>query len=230
MKGVIAWFAANGVAANILMVFIIILGLLTLGSIKQEVFPEVTPDAITILVPYPGAAPAEVEEAVVIRIEERIQDLDDIKKISSVSAENVGTVIIELEDGSDVSETLNEVKARVDAIDTFPDEAEQPVIEEFIVRRQVINVAIAGDADERTLKRIGERVRDDLAARPQISQVELVSARPYRAPLLVRSPGRLDRDGGRRDPAAHRRPGVQRPPVRGASLAGPGRWYPADSG
>jgi multidrug efflux pump subunit AcrB len=189
MRGVIAWFASNGVAANILMVFIIIVGLLTLGGIKQEVFPEVTPDAITIAVLYPGAAPAEVEEAVVIRIEERIQDLDDIKKISSVSAENVGTVIIELEDGANVSETLNEVKARVDAIDTFPDEAEKPVIEEFIVRRQVINVAIAGDADERTLKTIGERVRDDLAAQPEISQVELVSARPYEVSIEVSEQG-----------------------------------------
>jgi multidrug efflux pump subunit AcrB len=101
VKRLIAWFAANGVAANLLMVFIVVLGALTLGNIKQEVFPEISPDAIMIAVPYPGAAPQEVEEAIVIRIEERIQDLEDIKEIDSVSSENVGTVIVELEAGTD---------------------------------------------------------------------------------------------------------------------------------
>jgi len=185
MRGIIAWFAGNGVAANILMLFIVVLGLTRLPGIKQEVFPEVSPDAISIVVPYPGAAPAEVEEAIVIRIEEKIQDLDDIKEINSISAENVGSVLVELEPGSDGSEVLNEIKARIDAIDTFPDEAEEPVIEEFLIRRQVINVAVSGEADERTLKTIGERIRDDLSNMAEISQVELVAARPYEVSIEI---------------------------------------------
>ncbi len=185
MKRLIAWFAANGVAANLLMVFIVVLGALTLGNIKQEVFPEISPDAIMIAVPYPGAAPQEVEEAIVIRIEERIQDLEDIKEIDSVSSENVGTVIVELEAGTDAQKVLNEIKARVDAIDTFPDEAEEPIIEEMSLRRQVISIAISGDTDERTLKRIGERVRDDLTAMPEISLAELVATRPYEISIEI---------------------------------------------
>ncbi len=179
MKRLIAWFATNSVAANLLMVSIIVVGLITLTSVKQEVFPEVTPDAISVTTLYPGAAPAEVEEAIVIRVEEKIQDVEGIKEINSVSAENVGTVIAELESGEDTAEVLNDIKARVDSIDTFPVEAEEPVIEEVLIRRQVINVAISGQADERTLKTIGERVRDDLAAQPEISQVDLVATRPY---------------------------------------------------
>jgi multidrug efflux pump subunit AcrB len=185
MKRIIAWFAANGVAANLLMVFILVLGAMTVPTIKQEVFPEISPDAITIMVPYPGAAPQEVEEAVVIRIEERIQDLEDIKEVNSVAAENVGTVIVELESGSDSQKALNEIKARVDAIDTFPDEAEEPVIEEMSLARQVINVAISGPTDERTLKRVGERVRDDLTALPEITRADLVAARPYEVSIEI---------------------------------------------
>jgi multidrug efflux pump subunit AcrB len=185
MKRLIAWFAANGVAANLLMVFIIVLGAITLPGIKQEVFPEISLDAITIAVPYPGAAPQEVEEAIVIRIEERIQDLEDIKEINSVASENIGTVIVELQTGSDTQKALNEIKARVDAIDTFPDEAEEPIIEEVSLARQVINVAISGATDERTLKRIGERVRDDLMALPDITRADLVAARPYEVSIEI---------------------------------------------
>ena len=185
MKKIIGWFAANGVAANLLMVFIIVMGLMTLTTVKQEVFPELSPDAISVSVLYPGAAPEEVEEGIVIRIEEKVQDLEDIKEMSSVSAENVGTVIIELVQGADGSEVLNEVKARVDSIDTFPEEAEEPLIEEVLIRRQVISVAVSGPAEERTLKAIGERVRDDLAALPQISQVDLVATRPYEISIEI---------------------------------------------
>ena len=253
MKKIIAWFAANGVAANLLMVLIVALGFMTLRGIKQEVFPEVSPDAISVAVPYPGAAPEEVEEAIVIRIEEKIQDLEDIKEINSVSAENVGTVIAELESGVDTSEVLNEIKARVDSIDTFPLEAEEPIIEEVLIRRQVITVAVSGQADERTLKRIGERVRDDLAAEALITQVELAATRPYeisvelseealrrwgltfeagrtgRAPLLSRPARRLDRYLGGRDPPAGPGPGLSRSRVRATPTADARRRHQADA-
>ncbi len=178
MSRVIAWFADNGVAANLLMLLIVVAGVVTLTGIKQEVFPELDSETLLVRVPYPGAAPEEVEEGIVVRIEEAIQDLDGIKEIRSTAGENMGTVIVELLQGADVQKVLGDVKNRVDAIDTFSEEAEEPIVEEALLRRQVLEVAISGPAGERALKRLGERVRDDLTALPGITQVELVAVRP----------------------------------------------------
>ena len=185
MKGVIAWFADNGVAANLIMILIIVGGGVTLWGIKQEVFPEFSADVISVRVLYPGAAPEEVEEGVVVRIEEAIQDLEGIDKISSTAAENMGTVLVELIQGINTQKMLNDVKARVDAIDTFPIEAEEPVIEEAMIRRQVLEIAVSGDADERALKVLGERIREDLVALPGITQAELAAVRPYEISIEV---------------------------------------------
>ncbi|MFQ5877542.1 MAG: efflux RND transporter permease subunit [Acidobacteriota bacterium] len=193
MRRVIVWFAENGVAANLLMALLVLTGLLTLlgigflgiEGIKQEVFPEFSSDLIRVSVPYPGAAPEEVEEGVVVRVEEAIQDLDGIKKIRSTASEGLGTVSVELLQGAGVRKLLDEVKSRVDAIDTFPEEADEPVIEEVLIRRHVLEVAISGDADERTLKLLGERVRDDMISLPGITQVELLGTRPYEISVEV---------------------------------------------
>ena len=185
MRRVIHWFASNGVAANLLMVLIMVGGLGTLTAIRLEVFPEFSSDLISVSVVYPGAAPAEVEEGVVVRIEEAIQGLDGVKKITSTSRENVGSVRVELLPEAELRQVLSDVKARVDAIDTFPEEAEEPLVEELVVRRQVIYVTISGAADERTLKILGEQVRDDLASLPEITQVELASARPYEISIEI---------------------------------------------
>ncbi len=185
MKGLIRWFAENGVAANLTMILIIAGGLISVFTIKQEVFPEFSADIVKVTVPYPGAAPEEVEEGVVIRVEEAIQDLEGIEEIRSTAGENVGLVLVEAMAGADVQKLLNDVKSRVDAIDTFPEEAEKPIVEEAIIRRQVMEVAISGDADERTLKRLGERLRDDLTALPGITQVELLVTRPYEVSIEV---------------------------------------------
>ncbi len=179
MKKAIAWFATNGVAANLLMALIIGGGLLSITQIREEVFPEFSTDTISITVVYPGAAPEEVEEGVCVRVEEAIQSLDGIKRITSTAAENLGTVIVELLEGEDVREVLDEVKARVDAIDTFPEEAEKPTIQEITIRRQVVNVAVSGQADEKAIKKLAEQVRDEISSLPGITQVELANARPY---------------------------------------------------
>lgn len=181
----IDWFAKNSVAANLLMVLILVGGLASAFTIRQEVFPEISSELITITVPYLGAAPEEVEEAVCARIEERVQDLEGVKRVRSVAAEGVGTVTLELLDGADIRATLDDVKSRVDAIDTFPEETEKPIVQEIILRRQVIDLAISGSADERTLKHLGERVRDELLARPGITQAELGASRPYEVSIEV---------------------------------------------
>jgi len=213
VRRLIAWFAANGVAANLLMAVIVAAGLFTVANLKREVFPEFSSEMISIAVPYPGAAPEEVEEGIVVRIEEAIQDLEGIEEIDSTAAENAGSVLVEIEPRYDVQKLLNDVKARIDAIDTFPEEAEEPVVQELILRRQVINVAVHGDASERTLKELGERVRDDLTAIPGITQVTLASARPYEISIAV-SEQALERWGLTFDQVARA--------VRAASLDLPG--------
>jgi multidrug efflux pump subunit AcrB len=185
MNGIIQWFARNSVAANLLVIGIVVAGFTGLSSAKREVFPTVSTDMISVKVEYLGAAPAEVEEGVCIKIEEAIESIEDIKKITSSAAEGMGTVMAELLPGSDLPEALDEIKAAVDAIDTFPELAEKPLIEEVLVEKQVINVAIAGDLGEHTLKRLGERVRDELAAIPGITQVRLANVRPYEISIEV---------------------------------------------
>ncbi len=184
--GFISWFARNGVASNLLMLLIIIAGVTAYSSrVRKEVFPEFSVDMITVTVPYLGAAPEEVEEAICARIEERVADLESVDRVRSTASEGVGTVIIELLDGTDTREALDDVKTRVDAIDTFPEETEKPIIQEAIVRRQVLSIAISGDAGERTLRRLGEQVRDEVSALPGVTQVELVAARPYEISIEV---------------------------------------------
>jgi multidrug efflux pump subunit AcrB len=161
MNSLIAWFARNGVVANLLMITVVGAGLMNVAGIPGvsepaillEVFPEIAVDMVTVQVEYRGAAPEEVEEGICIKIEEAVQDLEGIKKISSVANEGQGSVNIEIETGYDLTELVNDVKTRVDAIDTFPDEAEKPVIREVTNRTQVINLSISGDTDELSLKR-----------------------------------------------------------------------------
>ena len=142
MKGPIAWFAKNPVAANLLMVVLLVGGFLTVLRTKPEVFQEFSLDRIIVSVSYLGAAPAEVEEAVIIRVEEAIQGVDGIKRITSTASEGSGTVTIELDTDANLSKVTDDVKARVDAIETFPEETEKPPVQEITNRRQVINVAI----------------------------------------------------------------------------------------
>jgi multidrug efflux pump subunit AcrB len=185
MKGILAWFAKNPVAANLVMVVLLVGGALSGSRIKMELFPEFAMDLVTVTVPYPGAAPEEVEEAICVRIEEEVHAIEGVKRVTSTAVENVGTVAIELMRGSDSRSVLDDIKTHINAISTFPELAEKPIIGEVVMRSQVINVAISGDADELTLKRLGEKVRDELNSLPNISQVELSSVRPYEISIEV---------------------------------------------
>ena len=185
MNRMIDWFARNSVAANLLAVCLIVGGIIAVVNVNSEVFPEISLDRINIQVPYLGAAPDEVERAVCVRIEEAIQGLDGIKQLTSTAAEGMGSVMVELELGADIRSVLDDIKGRVDAIDTFPEETEKPIVQELLARRQVIDLALSGNADEFALKAAAERVRDELSAIPEISQVEVTSARPYEISIEV---------------------------------------------
>ena len=184
-KGVVSWFAGHHVAANLLMFLVILGGLLSLGTIVVEIFPELSIDVVNIRVPYPGASPEEIEDGVVLRVEEAVASIDGVERITSAAAENIGTVSVEIEDGADDRQVLDDVKAAVDRIDTFPENAEQPVISEVINRQQVISLALFGEVDRKTLAALGERVRDDLTARDDVTFVEIKGLPPYEISIEV---------------------------------------------
>jgi len=177
MKGAIAWFAENHVAANLLMLFLLIAGIITGFSIKLEVFPETTLDKINITVEYPGASPEEVEEGVVRRIEENIAGLTGIERIDSNAREGFGSVTIEIMKGWDIKKLLDEVKAEVDRITTLPEEAEKPVVRELTRQSQVISIAVYGDVSEASLKHTAETVKDELTNLPGITLAEVAAVR-----------------------------------------------------
>ena len=175
----IRWFTSNGVAANLLAAIVVVAGLFTATSIKLELFPELDLDIVNIGVVYPGAAPEEVESGIVELIEDRIQDIDGIKRLRATATEGYGAVTIEVERGYEARELRDKVKARIDAITNFPKEAEEANVEEALIRNEVISLAIYGDSDVRTLKSIGEYARDELNVRVGITQVELNGAPQY---------------------------------------------------
>lgn len=178
-KGMIAWFARNNVAANLLMWVLLIGGILSVFTIQKQIFPPIEINVINVRVPYLGAAPQEVEEGVILKIEEAIENLEGIKKVTSTAAEGQGTVAIEVEEDYNVQDLLDEVKVQVDAIPSFPANTEKPVVYRQKIQQDVLWVSIYGDASERELKEFSKTVRDDIANLPGISSVSIVGARDY---------------------------------------------------
>ena len=169
MKGMVSWFSENHVAANLLMIFLLLAGAVTGLTTKIEVFPETSLDRISVTMEYPGASPAEVEEAINRRIEENVAGLAGIKRIDSTAQEGFASVTIEVMKGWDLQELLDEVKAEVDRITTFPNEAEEPIVQEITRRTQVLNVAVYGDAPEQTIKHLADTIKDDITNLPGIT-------------------------------------------------------------
>ena len=177
MKAPVTWMAKNHVAANLLMGFILLSGLFSMLQTKKETLPEISLDQVQIQVPYLGATPAEVEDAVCKRIEERVRGLEGVRRVRSTASEGMGSVRIELERGADMGRLLDDIKNEIDRIDTFPAEIEEPVIKELTRRNQAIDVVLYGDVEEKALKVAAELVRDDLRSSGVISQVELKGVR-----------------------------------------------------
>lgn len=187
MKPLASWSTKNRVTVNLLMIFIILAGILALSRMRREMFPQFSLDFINISVVYPGATPEEIEEGICIKIEEQIKGIEGISKIMSRASEGRGSVTAELDVDSDdeVQEILDEVKTEVDRIDTFPEDAEKPVIIELVMREPVINVAVYGDVSERKLRQVAEKIRDDLTDAETISLADLLGVRDYEMSIEV---------------------------------------------
>ena len=173
MKNIIRWFILNTVAANLLMVFIIIAGIFTLSRLRMEVFPDITIPIINVSVVYPGASPEDIEESICVKVEEQVQGINGLKRITSSSNEGYGSINIEVENGYDIDEVKDEVKSQVDAIISFPDDAEKPTIRSFDGQPEVITIAVHGHVDEASLLNIAEKVRDEVSELPNITQTRL---------------------------------------------------------
>jgi multidrug efflux pump subunit AcrB len=156
------WSIKNNVSVNLIMVFIILAGIFTVMNMRREMFPQFSLDMIVVSVIYPGSSPEEVEEGICIKIEERIESIEGIERIISTAREGNGEVLAELETGADTQKILDEIKAEVDRIDTFPDEAEEPIVMEIINQDPTISVAIFGEVSEARLRQLAEGIRDDL--------------------------------------------------------------------
>ncbi|WP_347232117.1 efflux RND transporter permease subunit [Pseudoalteromonas sp. R3] len=169
----IAYFARHPTAANLLMLAIIVLGLSALPQLKRETFPEIAASQIQVNVPYPGANPEESELALCVPLEEAMDGLSDIEQISCEARESMAKMIVEMQEGGDITRLMSDVKTEVDAIDTFPDKAESPVIKELGRTESLITLAISADLPSAELKDYAESVKHKLQRLPDISLVEI---------------------------------------------------------
>ena len=185
MKALGKWSVEHRVAVNLIMVFIIVAGLYTVLNMKRELFPQFSLDMINIGVTYPGASPEEVEEGICIKLEEKLKSLEDVKTMYSTAFEGHGSVTLELAAGTQINEKLDEIRTLIDQIDSFPDQAEDPVINEIKNNDPAIYLAIYGDVDEKVLRDTAEKIRDDLVETDNISLANLIGIRNYEISVEV---------------------------------------------
>ncbi|MGB1258921.1 MAG: efflux RND transporter permease subunit [Akkermansiaceae bacterium] len=175
----ITWFASNPVVANILMFTILAAGLVTALTVRKEGFPAFASETVTVRVPIRGGTPENVERGVAIKIEEALQSVNGIDHVRSVSQDNIATITIQAKEGYPVTKLLDDVKIQVDAIPSFPEQAEKPVVTEKQRESIVLWVELYGDASEAALKETARKVRDQLLAQPAISKIETFGGRDY---------------------------------------------------
>jgi multidrug efflux pump subunit AcrB len=179
--GLIGWFSRNPVAANLLMLLIIAAGFISASNISKEMFPVGELDQIQITAVYPGAAPVEIEKAVILPMESAVQGLKGIKKITSIASRDLAVLNLEIESNEDIQEMISLVENRIDSIVNFPDDLEKPTGQKMTIieTRWVMGIAVAGDMDERTRKRLGQEMRDELLLLDEIKNLMLWGVDDY---------------------------------------------------
>jgi len=185
IKGPIGWMASHPVAANLLMLVLLVGGLFWTTRIKQEVFPDFELDIVNITVPYPGSSPQEVERGILLAVEEAVTGLEGIEKVTAIAREGSGTVRVEMIEGEDIQRLAQDIKAEVDRISSLPEEAEDPRITIANRKRYVVSLALYGDQNEQVLREYAEIARERLLQDPQITQVELSNVRAYEISIEI---------------------------------------------
>ena len=183
--GPIAYMASNSVAANLFMFAILAAGLVALTGLEREAWPTLPFNTIEVSMAYPGATPEEVEESIVVKIEEEVNSLDDVKAVKSVAAPGMASVRIELKSSTDIGRALDDIKSAVGRIQSFPAGAERPEFREMTNRQSVIRIIVYGNISERSLKELAYRIEDQLASLPDVSSVETSGVRDYEISVEV---------------------------------------------
>ena len=173
MRRIIAYLIKTPTWVNLAMFSLFIFGFMAMMQLRYSFFPETPPDQITVQVIFPGASPDEVAEGVVLKVEENLDGLDGVERVTSVSRENVGTVTVEAARGTEMDKLVADVKNAVDRINSFPLGAEKPIIYEQSFRMRSLSVVLYGETDLYNLKYIADELRDELLATPEVSQVEI---------------------------------------------------------
>ncbi len=170
-SGLIAYFANNSVAANLMMVFIIIMGIISYFTIQRQMFPNIEINYIEIQANYPGASPQEIEESILIKIEESLKDVTEIKRGVYRAFRNNGRASLEINTDAELTDVLDKVKLRVDSIATFPAGMEPVTISQVEFRQDVIGMSLVGDIPLTELKPVANQIENELL---QLSNVSLV--------------------------------------------------------
>ncbi len=178
-SGPIAYMASNGIAANLLMMGIIAAGLVSLTGLDREAWPITPFYHIEVSVAYPGATPEEIEESIVVKIEDQVSGLDDVKAVKSVAAQGMASVRVQMDFRTDMDRALDDIESAVNRIQSFPAGAERPRFREMDNRMSVMRLIVHGDISERSLKELAYRIEDELTALPSVSQVEVSGVRNY---------------------------------------------------
>ncbi|MBT4522424.1 MAG: efflux RND transporter permease subunit [Halieaceae bacterium] len=167
------------------MIVIMVVGLASTFNIQRALFPAFEMPFISIIMPYPGAAPEEVEKGIVLKIEEAINDVDGIKRVESDALESVARVVVQPQDGTDLSTLIDDIKNRLDAVQHFPESAEKAIISQPELRFPALTIQISGDMDERGMKTLANEIRRELLALPSISAAEVIGARDYEISIEI---------------------------------------------
>lgn len=186
-RSLLAWFASNPVAANFLMILIVLGGCYTLQTIVKEAYPRFAPLHIEITAKYPGAGPTEVQEGVCIPIEEAIHDLPGIKKLTSAAIEGNCTLNVEVEQGYSTQELSSGIRARTQAITTLPEALEKIDIDDTAWVYPAISIVLSGNTDKLTLRRLAEKVRDDIGVLPGVRTSKIKNRNTYEISIEIPS-------------------------------------------
>jgi multidrug efflux pump subunit AcrB len=172
LRGLIAWFASNSVAANLLMLLVIVSGFLAMSNLRKEAFPALEPDKITVSVVYKSGSASQSEEGIAIKVEDALEDVVGIKTVSSNSTRSGATVTIEKQSSYDLATLFTDVKTKVDSISNFPAQAENPIVKKAERQSNAITIQLYGDVDRDVLQQVAENLRDDLLVSPNINSVK----------------------------------------------------------
>lgn len=184
-KGIIAWFARNSVAANLLMIFILVGGALTAFTINKQMFPQVKINWIQYSAVYPGAAPQEVEEGITIKIEEALETVQGLERVITYSNRNASSGYFRIDESYDPQIVLEEVKSAIDSIPSFPDGMERPKVERIKFRQEVMYISLYGDLSNTELKELGRSIHDEIQQLPLINISEFYSGLGYEISIEV---------------------------------------------